>query len=296
VGEGTAEWLKGKRVVVTRAAEQCGDLIAALRARGAVPVMLPMVGFAPPDDEKLLDEALRGLRAGSYDWVFVTSQNAVRALRERCESLKMDLRETFGGVKIAAVGPTSAEAIANAGLQVAYVASKHTGLGLAEELDSEVRGKWVLLPRSDRANADLVRHLRQSGARVAEVCAYKTIVPEGDDLRAAEEPMKEGTDAVLFFSPSAVRHFRDFVGSEEFVELSGRAAFAAIGPVTEGALRESKVGRVLVARDTTVASIVRALEDHFEQESVGGAERSAAQSGMAVPHGERAMPRGVKRG
>jgi uroporphyrinogen-III synthase len=262
--------LKGKRVVVTRAAEQSESLVEALKARGADPLVLPMVAFAPPNDVSALDQAIRELR--TYDWVFLTSQNVLRALGERCDLLKTDVREAFGDARIAAVGPATAVAAENEGLRVSYVAAKHQGTALAEELVSRVRGKRVLLPRSDRANPGLVDKLKQSGADVAEVCAYKTIRPERDDAEGAAAIMKGRTDAVLFFSPSAVHHLQELLGHQEFVTLSQQSIFAAIGPVTEDALRNLKVERVLLARDTSVNAVIEALTDYFAH---AGAGRSA---------------------
>jgi len=264
--------LRGKRVVVTRAAEQSEQLVAALNAKGAVPVLLPMVAFAPPDDLQALDEAFRRMRG--YDWMFLTSQNAVRALGERGDALELDLREVLSGVKIAAVGPATSEAAENAGLRVAYVASKHQGTALAEELANEVRGKRVLLPRSDRANPGLVTVLQQLGAKVTEVCAYKTIRPRSDTDAAA---MTKEADAVLFFSPSAVHHLLDLLGRDSFVNLSQRSVFTAIGPVTEQALHRAGATRVLLSTDTSSGAIVESLTDYFVNAD------AEAQTRVSVP-------------
>jgi uroporphyrinogen III methyltransferase/synthase len=255
--------LMGKRVVVTRAAEQSVHLMEALRDKGAVPVVLPMVAFGPPDDAAELDRAIVGL--GSYDWIFLTSQNALRALQERGRFLKMDLQEAMGGIRIAAVGPATAEAVESAGLQVAYVAAKHTGVSLAEELANEVKGRRVFLPRSDRANPELVEKLRGLGVQVTEVVAYRTIHPDKENAGRVAAVVRGGVDAILFFSPSAVHHFQELLGIENFVELSRRSAFAAIGPVTAGALRKAKIERVLLSQDTTVTAVISALANYFSQ-------------------------------
>ena len=252
-------------MVVTRAAEQSEQLVTELKARGAVPVILSMVAFSPPDDLAPLDEAIRQL--GTYDWVFLTSQNALRALRERCAALHLDLRAVFSGLKIAAVGPTTAEAVKRAGLRVAYVASKHQGIALAEELAEEVHGKRVLLPRSDRANPELVDKLRHLRAKVTEICAYKTTRAEKSDADATT--VTGEADAVLFFSPSAVHHLRELLGSETFLDLSHRIMFTAIGPVTEQALHQANVERVLLASDTTTHAILETLEGHFAHTAAG---------------------------
>jgi uroporphyrinogen-III synthase len=253
VGE-KAKSLAGKRVLVTRAAEQSEALVKALKEQGAVAVVLPMVAFAPPDDLRPLDEAVR--EAGRY-------QNALRALQERGESLGIRLAEAAGKVKIAAVGPATAEAAEHAGLHVEYVAVKHQGKAMAEELADRLRSRSVLLPRSDRANPELVEKLRELGARVKEVVAYKTVQPDEGSIARARQMVNERADAVLFFSPSAVHHLQQVVGEGKFQELAKCALFAAIGPVTEKALQQKKVERMALARDTTVRAVIEILQDYF---------------------------------
>ena len=261
MGDDPAGGLRGKRVVVTRALDQSRELLRALEEKGAVPVVLPMVAFAPSDNLAELDEALRQM--SRFDWVFVTSQNALRALQERCQAIHADISATMGGVRVAAVGPATAEALKSAGIEVAYSATKHQGVSLAQELSTEVRGKSVLLPRSDHANPELVQQLKSLGAAVKEVVAYKTVLPDDSALSQTRAALQQKVDAILFFSPSAVHHLQDILGSEKVLELSGRAIFAAIGPVTAKALRAAGVERILLAGDTTVASIVIALQRHF---------------------------------
>jgi uroporphyrinogen-III synthase len=261
VAESFLSALSGKRVVITRAAEQSQLLLAALRERGAQPILLPMIAFAAPDDLPALDDSLRHLR--EYHWVFFTSQNAVRALQERSEHLKVSLRDAVATAQIAAVGPATAEAARAAGLAIAYVATEHNGVALAQELQAEVRGKRVLLPRSDRANHDLVETLQRLGAQVTEIVAYKTLRPASDDTHNLENILQDVPDAVLFFSPSAVHHLQELLGPQPFQNLAEKSAFAAIGPVTERALREAGVQRLIVASDTSACAILESLATFF---------------------------------
>jgi uroporphyrinogen III methyltransferase/synthase len=259
--------LKRKRVVVTRAAEQSESLVQVLREAGAVPVVLPMVAIGPPDDLSGLDEAIRNFP--NCGWLFLTSQNALRAIQNRCQSLRIDLVQALAGARIAAVGPATAEAIEGAGLRVAHLASRHHGVALAEELAEQVKGRYVLLPRSDRANPELVETLKRFGAQVTEVVAYRTISPSSSDLVALDTLAREGADAVLFFSPSAVHHLQELLGNEKFLELSQRAIFAAIGPVTRDALLAARIERVVMARDTTVPAVLEALAHSFSEHVPG---------------------------
>jgi uroporphyrinogen III methyltransferase / synthase len=267
--------LQGKRIVVTRAAEQSGPLAAALREHGADPVVLPLIAIAPPDDVMLLDEAVGSM--ARFDWIFFTSQNAVRALQDACVRSGLTLQKTIGAAKIGVVGPTTGAATRDVGLQVNYEAVKHDGVSLVRELASEVKGKRVLLPRSDRANPDLVRELQQLGAVVTDVVAYKTVRHSNAAAKFSEAIGEGAADAVLFFSPSAVHHFQELAGPEEFRRLSSRIVFAAIGPVTGAALRAAGIERLVLAEDTTVDGVLRVLVQHF------------AASGAA-------LPAGVKRG
>jgi len=249
--------------MVTRAAEQSQTLVDALREAGAETVVVPLVAFAPPDDTTELDQCLKD--GSRFDWVFFTSQNAVHAVQERYAALGGSLKQSFSTARIAAVAPTTAEAVRAAGLHVDYVSTVHNGVALAGELSGEVRGKRVLLPRSDRANPDVIEELERLGAQVTPVVAYKTVAAEADAQKLQEVMNKRPVDAVLFFSPSAVRHLREMVGVEQFQEFGRQAVFVAIGPVSERALKKEGVERVLVSADTTVAASVAALGEFFSK-------------------------------
>jgi uroporphyrinogen-III synthase len=263
VGDLNLSPLAGKRVVVTRAAEQSEELVQELIARGAIPVLLPLLSFAAPEDAAPMDEALAEL--AEFDWVIFTSVNAVRAVATRATSLGYG-EDQFAGVKsVAVVGPATAEAAKEAGFRVDYVPTTHNGLALAQELGERVRGKKVFLPRSDRANPDLPAALKKFGARVTEVVAYRTVPPNSTDQRKWKEMLDGGADAVLFFSPTAVHHFAELLGEEQLRVAQDTIAMVAIGPITAKALREANVGRMTVPSDTTAAAAVDALEEYFAE-------------------------------
>jgi uroporphyrinogen III methyltransferase / synthase len=253
--------LAGKRIVITRAAEQADSLYRELQARHSVPILFPLIGFAPPDDFTPLDSALRDL--SQFDWLFVTSQNVLRVLLERSAALSLSLSEAAKGLHIAAVGHSTANAAKDAGLSVSHVAANHYGLALAEELEAELLGCHVFLPRSDRANPDLPEALRRFGVEVTEVIAYRTVRPADPDPITLAQLSNGEADAVLFFSPSAVQHLKELLGEPQFRALQEKAIFAAIGPVTAGSLRGAGVERIVSASDTTASAVVGVLEEFF---------------------------------
>ena len=236
-------------------------LAKELSARGAIPVVLPLVSFADPEDFAPLDRAIEEIQ--QFDWIILTSAQAVRAVVKRGEELERSLIRPGSKLRIASVGPVTAEAARQAGLPVEYVAETHTGAALAEELGDRLQGAKVFLPRSDRANPDLPPALKRRGAQVTEVIAYRTLKPTDVDQRNLRQIAEGAADAVLFFSPSAVQHFAQLFGGEQLRALQDKLAITAVGPVTANVLRQAGVGRTVLAGDTTAAAVVNALEKHF---------------------------------
>jgi len=261
VGEKNDKPLAGKRVVITRALEQSQPLVDALREAGAESILFPLVAFAPTDNLAELDACLKN--SARFDWVFFTSQNALRAVQQRCAAMDLPLTKVFSGVKIAAVGPATAEAVTAAGLAVNFISRIHTGVALAEELSAEEKRKRVFLPRSDRANPDLIEVLNLHGWQVTPVIAYKTISPDADSPVVEASLLRGDADAILFFSPSAVHHLRDLLGLQRFRDLSRQSIFVAIGPVSENALKAEGIDRLLQAADTSVSAAVSTLANYF---------------------------------
>jgi uroporphyrinogen-III synthase len=253
--------LSGKTIVVTRALSQSVQLSEELSARGADVKLLPLISFEPPQDYAPMDAALTAI--ASFDWVLFTSSNAVQALERRTEQLGRRLN-AFGELpRAAAVGPATSHVAEAAGFSVEYVATDHSGAGLARELGEELRGRRVLLPRSDRANPDLPAALSRCGAKVTEVVAYRNVPPSSTDREKLQETLKDGVDGILFYSPSAVQNFLELLGRERLGTLQGRAVMVAIGHATAAALSSAGFQRIARAADTTTKAIVEALEGHL---------------------------------
>lgn len=261
MAEAAPSSLAGKRVVVTRPSLQNMALANALLERGAIPMVRPLIEFSDPEDLGPLDTAISQLE--QFDWLIFTSGEAVRAVAKRCNKLGQTLTQAWSNLRVAAVGPVTAEEVKKAGLQVEYVAKTHNGVSLANELGEKLRGKRVLLPRSDRANPDLPEALKHHGAEVTDVIAYRTLKPTENEQEKLSELAQGAADAILFFSPSAVVHFTEAFGRERLRAIEDRLAITAVGPVTAGALREAGVQRMVIASDTTATAVVEALEKYF---------------------------------
>ena len=251
--------LAGRRIVVTRAAEQSKELRERLEQLGAEVVLLPLVRFLEPANTADLDRAIRSLE--KFDWLVFTSANAVTFFLRRCRALGS--WPSGGAAKIAVVGSATRMALEKEGLTAAVVPAEFSGAGLAAELGTAIAKKKVLLPRSDRATEELPSLLGKAGAQVTEVVAYRTAGPEELDHAAVEAIHNGKADAITFFSPSAFHELQKLVGPEALGEWSSRVAFAAVGPVTVEAIRRAGVPLAIEADEASSASLVAALERHF---------------------------------
>jgi uroporphyrinogen III methyltransferase / synthase len=256
-------FLTGKRVVVTRVAAQAIDLLKALQNAGAIPILLPLIRIQPPEDFGPIDGALTQLH--EFDWVLFSSQNAVRIIHERMERLGVNTFVNSITPLVGTVGAATATEAQNAGFRVTHVASRPIGAALAQELGESLRGKKVFLPRSDKANPELVATLEKFGAIVTEVVAYRTLAEAAQERDVVAKAMN--ADALLFFSPSAVEGFDAVCGAGKLQEFSTKGVVLASGPVTQAALREQGIGNASAAKEPSVARIIEALAHSFAMQT-----------------------------
>jgi uroporphyrinogen III methyltransferase/synthase len=265
--------LAGKRIVVTRAPEQAGELIRELERLGAEVLILPTVRFAPPSDWQPVDSALRAI--DEFDWILLTSQNAVRFFAQRFGELKLDVKSLpLRKPLFAVVGPATAQAAMESGFRVDYAATVHSGEGLAQELQASLRGASVLLPRSDRADDRLPTSLREVGAHVTEVVAYRTAAPKELDAQIVNRVQRAEVDAVVFASPSAYHNLSDVVGAKRLADLSSRMDLAAIGPTTARALRQAEARVAIEANESSAAGLADAIAKHYQRQVLAKGSRT----------------------
>lgn len=251
--------LAGKRVLVTRAAEQADALRELLEARGAVPVVCPTIEVVPPEDPTPLDRALEKL--GTYDWVIFTSANGVRFVVDRLAAAGHTVGALFAGVKVAAIGPATAEAARERDLHVDLLPKEYVAESVFDALGpAGVKGRRFLLPRAAEARDVLPRAIRDAGGHIDVVTAYVTRVPDGarETLVAA---LAEGPlDAALFTSSSTVHHFATVAGGEEEARrVLADTLVACIGPVAAATARKLGLTVGVVADPYTVPALVEAV-------------------------------------
>jgi uroporphyrinogen-III synthase len=252
--------LDGKRILLTRAVEQARDLKSRLEKMGAVVLLFPAVNFSEPAETSDLDQSIRSLN--EFDWILFTSANAARFFAARCRKLGSEPSHDVR-FRCAAVGPATASVVAAEGFPVDHVAQEFIGSALARELSSFLRARKVLLPRSERARPDLPAALRDVGARVTEVVAYRTGGVGSIDPEVMRAVRETDVDVISFFSPSAIENMRVELGEELLSRLGAKAKMAAVGPTTAAALRDAGLPVAIQAPLATAESMAVAIATYF---------------------------------
>lgn len=255
--------LTGVTVAVTRAPEQSKELVELLEELGARVLPFPTIAIADPEDLAPLDEAIRHLDV--YSWIVFTSSNAVERFFARLYASGRDARHLHGA-RVACVGPATAAACERNGIRPDHVAEKHVGEALAEGLLARgVReGSRVLLPRAEEAREVLPDALREAGALVDVVVAYRTVKGEGDPQTLAALEAGE-VDYVTFTSGSTARNFVELAPSVD----RERVVAACIGPVTAKTARELGFETVIEPVEYTAPALVEAIVRHARRRSFG---------------------------
>ncbi len=268
--------LFGWNILVPRTRDQAGSMTARLASYGATSDIVPTISVEPPRTPQQMERAIKGLVTGRYEWIGFTSVNAVRAVREKFEEFGLDAR-AFAGLRIAAVGGVTADALREWGLEPDLVPSgEQSARGLLEEwppfdeiLDPINR---VFLPRADIATDTLVAGLQDMGWEVDDVTAYRTVraAPPAASVR---EAIKTGKfDAVLFTSSSTVRNLVGIAGKPH-----ASTVVACIGPATAKTAEEHGLRVDVLAPEASAESLVDALAEYGV-----GLATTAAEAGESV--------------
>ena len=269
------------RVLVTRPAEQATALADALRRVGAEPLLCPTIAIGDPADWSDLDRALRAASADGFDWVVLTSANAVQRVTQRLASLGLP---NLGSARLAAVGDATAAMLATAGLAVDVVPDRQDAEGLAAAMvERGMAGRQVLYPRGSLARETLPNLLAAAGAVVTAVETYQTIpvatVP--DDVATA---LRRGEiDVLTFASPSSVEGLVN--GLRGDVTMLEEVPAVCVGEVTAAAARAAGFRNVAAARqpsaDAVASAVASALVAGRDPGRPGGSRAGLVASGRA---------------
>jgi hydroxymethylbilane synthase len=263
--------LYGRRIVITRAPHQAKEFGDRLAALGAEPIRIPAIYVVPVPDSARLGQAIHTL--STYDWLVFTSANGVALFGQQPGALAT--LQSFNhadecsarGPKIAAVGPATAQALAEYGLSADVVPADFVGEAIAEGL-GDVNGRRILLLRAEIARQNLPALLAERGAIVDDVPVYRTLPATLSEAELA--PLQQGVDVITFTSSSTVRHFMAAIPDPAWLQ---NVLIACIGPVTAATARELGLIVHIAPKEYTIEGLAQALVDYYQKSSPSIKER-----------------------
>lgn len=249
----TSRPLFGQTVLVTRPEQQASSLMQKLNALGATTMLQPAIEIEPVDDWSKVDAAIEQL--STFDWLVFSSANGVKYFLDRILALGHDLR-ALASCRLAAIGPATAESLAEYHLRIDLQPDTYRAEALAELLAPQAAGKRMLLLRASRGREVLAETLAAANAEVHQVVVYKSrdVQQPNEEIAAA---LATGEINWITVTSSAI--------ARSLVQLFGdslrNAKLAAISPLTAGVLKEAGHPPTVVAEEYTTEGLLRAIVD-----------------------------------
>lgn len=267
--------LKNICVLVTRAQNQSDSLAEKLAELGARSITIPVIKISPPESWQEFDRSFK--LAGEYDWLVFASVNAVRMCFSRFAETGIDISD-LASVKVAAIGPATAEALEGNGLKVSYCPGQFVAESFIDEFPGypELNGLRFLWPRTNVGRTYVIEKLQEAGAYVNSIEAYRTTEPDNAcelGKRVIDLVQSGQVQAITLASSQTVRNLVKLMANalKSNDNADNRPAntisldnviIAVIGPETARTAREL-LGRVdAVAENYTIDGLVNALTDY----------------------------------
>ena len=251
--------LFGKKIVVTRAAEQAQEFIRILEDLGAEVISFPTIQIVPPKSWAPVERALRGIT--QYDWLLFTSVNGVGMFFARLKAMGGDIRD-LKGLRIGAIGPKTSSRLEALGLKVDAFPEEYRAEALAEMI-GKVHGQRILLARAEKARDILPRTLEARGAKVTVATVYRTLKPRRLAADVKKRLAAGDMDVVTFTSSSTVDGFMRHFNARDRRRLFERTKAAAIGPITADTLRTYGIRPAIRAKRYTIEALARAIVKYY---------------------------------
>lgn len=255
-------FLKGKKIVVTRAREQSSEFASRLKFYGAQVLCSPTIRIVPPKSFKLLDRAVKNITI--YDWLIFTSVNGVEKFVGRYK--KFFKKNQFPRkLKTCAIGPATALLMRKNSIPVSKISKEYVAESILKEL-KHVRGKKILIPRAEQAREILPETLTKRGAQVDVVPAYRTVL-DSSNFHTFVRWLKSGEiNCITFTSSSTVRNFFSMLKKKEKKELiqNKHIHAASIGPVTSRTLKDYGWYPSIKAEKPTTKHLCSAIANFYK--------------------------------
>ncbi len=253
---------KGKKIAITRPIERSEEAVQIIKEKGGEVLVAPTLELRITNTQPLKDLCKK---AGELDWLIFTSPTAILSLFKHCNDLKDRLNPDC---KIAVIGPRTGKNLDEYSLKPDIIPDDYTAEGLLELFnDINVKNKLIGLPRTLAARDVLPKGLKDRGAHVLMVEAYKSDLPNDRTMveKLVEEIINREVDAVTFTSTLTASNLFKMVNGEDKEKLleplrNGEVLVGAIGPVTASALEKYDIPTIIPDEYTVKAMLNRLME------------------------------------
>lgn len=256
--------LSGKRIVVTRSANQAGPLKQQLEAQGAEVVELPLIQTSFSCVKEDVVDVFAEM--SSYEWIIFTSTNGVRYFFELFFKTFKDIR-SLGGMRIACIGKSTAAEIEKFHLQVDVLPKVAVSEALFDAMMEfeTLDNRKMLLIKGNLNKDTLIDKLEHEGRAIVDALqVYKTEFLDLKKSKAAKEFREQGADAVIFTSASSADSFKAQGGYLKIGKKGKLPKFCSIGPVTSEAMRKNELPVDMEAKEHSIEGVVKAVGKYFE--------------------------------
>ena len=247
--------LRGVGVLVTRPRHQAGPLCQLIKERGGNAITFPVLEIVDPPDLHELEACVASL--DELDWAIFISANAVN------KALGSILRKRNWPktVRIAVIGKRSAEELQRFGLKAdIYPKTKFNSEALLALPEMrEVRDSKVVIFRGDSGREFLAETLRQRGADVRYVEAYRRVCPQADSSELVEQWRAGGVSVVLVNSIESLENLIEMVGRQGRALLLKTPLIVASDRIEPVARSLGFTSPLLVAASATDEAVLDAL-------------------------------------
>jgi uroporphyrinogen-III synthase len=221
-----------------------------LRAQGAVPVVAPLINFAPTNDQAALDDALAKLAAGEFDWLTITSATTVDVLFAHRAEIPPRRRSPPSARPPPRRSPPSATTSTSCRRTTTPPRAWRGQL-----IALEPEPKRILTLRSEIAKPLLTKSLIKAGTTCP---ASSRTAPSACRSPSASRDVQNGRiNAILVTSGSVAEQVR-----EQFPDIPDSTLLAAIGPRTAKDAKKAGLPITVVADKQTVDALIDAVS-HF---------------------------------
>ena len=249
--------LRGRHILVTRAAGQFDPTAHLIEQKGAHPIAFPCLEM-----QTFLTRITQALaQLDDFSDILFTSANGVHAVASCC---KPSLAECLREHRIAVVGSKTAEALLAHGIQAHIIPEMSSQAGLIETYQKDGRPQSLLFFRAEEGSDLLSETLQASGVRIATIFAYGMRCPQDPATEITTMLQQQKIDAVLLGSAKTAQYYLQRI---QDLDTANQTCIVVMSQQVADAADKLGLQVQIIARQASFATMLDDLEHYFSQRS-----------------------------